>query len=43
VEALFPHASAVIVGSYFKSGGRWDGPVDPTRVNAFTRRVAGLR
>jgi membrane complex biogenesis BtpA family protein len=43
VESLFPHSNAVIVGSYIKQGGRWDGPIDAGRVKAFTQRVAQLR
>ncbi len=43
VEALFPHASGLIVGSHFKVGGCWEGAVDAERVRAFTDRVAELR
>lgn len=43
VEALFPHASAVIVGSHFKQGGRWDGGIDAGRVREFMQRVVALR
>jgi len=41
--ALFPHASALIVGSYFKATGRWDGPVDAGKVREFTAHVRALR
>jgi membrane complex biogenesis BtpA family protein len=41
--ALFPHASALIVGSYFKTGGRWDGPLDAGKVREFTAHVRALR
>jgi len=41
--ALFPHASALIVGSYFKAGGRWDGPLDAGKVREFTAHVGALR
>lgn len=43
VNALFPHASGLIVGSHFKAGGRWEGAVDADRVRAFTARVEELR
>jgi len=43
VEALFPHASAVIVGSHFKQGGKWDGPLDTGAVRKFMQRIAALR
>ncbi len=43
IESMFPHASAVIVGSSIKQGGHWDGSIDPARVRAFTQRVAALR
>jgi membrane complex biogenesis BtpA family protein len=43
VGALFPHASAVIVGSHFKQGGKWDGAVDAGRVREFMQHVAALR
>ena len=43
VEVLFPHASALIVGSYFKQGGRWEGALDPVRVREFVARVRELR
>ncbi|HEY8899112.1 MAG TPA: BtpA/SgcQ family protein [Chthoniobacterales bacterium] len=41
--ALFPHANALIVGSYFKRGGRWDAPIDLRRVREFVRHIAFLR
>lgn len=41
--ALFPHASALIVGSYFKTGDRWDGPLDSGKVREFTAHVGALR
>lgn len=43
VEALFPHASALIVGSHFKQGGTWNAPVDATRAREFVARVRALR
>jgi len=43
IESLFPHANALIVGSYIKQDGRWDAPIDPERVRGFTQRVAQLR
>lgn len=43
IDALFPSVNAVIVGSHFKSGGRWDGPIDREKVEAFTARVRTLR
>jgi membrane complex biogenesis BtpA family protein len=43
LEEIFPHSNAVIVGSSIKQDGRWDGPIDPDRVRAFTQRAAQLR
>lgn len=43
MEALFPYASALIVGSYFKQGGSWEGAVDTGRVREFTARMRALR
>ncbi|HEY8903026.1 MAG TPA: BtpA/SgcQ family protein [Chthoniobacterales bacterium] len=43
IDALFEHSNAVIVGSYFKQGGRWDAAVDPARVKSFVDRVQMLR
>ncbi len=43
VSSLFPHASALIVGSYFKSGGKWDGAVDAGKAREFTAHVRSLR
>jgi membrane complex biogenesis BtpA family protein len=43
LDAIFPHANAVIVGSSIKQGGRWDAPIDPERVRAFTQRAVQLR
>lgn len=36
-------ASALIIGSYFKEGGLWSGPVDSARVQAFMAKVERLR
>ena len=33
----------IVDGSSIKQGGRWEGPIDPERVHAFTQRVAQLR
>ncbi len=35
VAAFLAEADGAIVGSEFKRGGRWDGPVDPQRVRRF--------
>jgi len=43
IDALFEHASAMIVGSHFKQDGRWDAPIDPERVKSFIDRVRKLR
>jgi membrane complex biogenesis BtpA family protein len=40
---LFVHANALIVGSHFKRGGKWDGPVDAAKVREFTAHVRSLR
>lgn len=36
-------ADALIVGSHFKSGGRWENGVDPVRVKGFMEKVQKLR
>lgn len=36
-------ADALIVGSHFKSGGRWENGVDPVRVKRFMEKVQKLR
>ncbi len=36
-------ADALIVGSYFKTDGRWQSPLDPARVAAFMKKAAGLK
>ena len=36
-------ASALIIGSYFKEGGHWSGPVDLSRVKSFMAKVERLR
>ena len=43
VDRYLPHAHGLIVGSHFKTGGRWQNPVDPRRVRAFMDRVGRLR
>ena len=43
IDALFERSNAVIVGSYFKQGGRWDAPIDSDRVKGFMDRVRALR
>ena len=43
IDAMFPHASAVIVGSHFKQGGSWDGDVDAGVVREFMQHVSALR
>lgn len=43
LDAMFTHASALIVGSHFKRDGDWRGPIDEGRVRDFTDRVAALR
>jgi len=43
VHLYLPHASALIVGSHFKAGGRWENAVEPARVQAFMARVNALR
>lgn len=43
IDALFEHASAVIVGSHFKQDGRWDASIDLDRVKGFVDRVRELR
>lgn len=41
VSVFLPNADGFIVGSYFKAGGHWTAPVDPTRVRAFMSAVRG--
>ncbi len=41
--SAYAAADAVIVGSAFKVGGRWDGELEAGRVAAFMRRLAALR
>jgi membrane complex biogenesis BtpA family protein len=41
VNELFEYASGVIVGSYFKVDGRWENPIDPTRVREFVKKAKG--
>lgn len=36
-------AHAIIVGSYFKKGGKWNQELDETRVKDFMTKVEGLR
>ena len=36
-------ASGLIIGSYFKEGGHWSGPVDLTRVKSFMAKVERSR
>lgn len=36
-------ASALIIGSHFKEGGHWTGPVDMSRVKSFMAKVERLR
>jgi predicted TIM-barrel enzyme len=36
-------ASGLIIGSYFKEGGHWSGPVDLSRVKSFMAKVERLR
>ena len=36
-------ASALIIGSYFKEGGHWSGPVDLSKVKSFMGKVERLR
>jgi membrane complex biogenesis BtpA family protein len=38
-EQFAPVADAFIIGSTFKKGGRWDGPVDAARVRAFMKKA----
>jgi len=40
---FFEAADAFIVGSHFKAGGRWSGPVERARVERFMARVIALR
>ena len=43
VDRYLPVADGLIVGSYFKQGGRWSQPVDAERVKTFMGRVKRLR
>ncbi|MGH8045654.1 MAG: BtpA/SgcQ family protein [Chthoniobacterales bacterium] len=43
IGELFAHANALIVGSYFKQGGRWEAPPDAARVREFMANVCALR
>ncbi|KAK2819967.1 hypothetical protein Q7C36_021613 [Tachysurus vachellii] len=36
-------ADALIVGSHFKNGGRWENSVDPVRVKSFMEKIHKLR
>ncbi|CAB3980818.1 predicted protein [Paramuricea clavata] len=36
-------ASGLIIGSYFKEGGHWSGPVDLSRVKSFMAKIERLR
>jgi membrane complex biogenesis BtpA family protein len=39
VHAYRPHATGLIIGSYFKQDGRWDQPVDRERVLRFLEQI----
>lgn len=41
VAAFLPYADGFIIGSYFKEGGHWTGPVDPARIRSFMSAVRG--
>lgn len=43
VDRFLPVADALIVGSYFKTDGRWSSPLSPERVNKFMEKVAKIR
>jgi len=43
VAQFLPVADALIVGSYFKTGGHWTQPVDGDRVRSFMEKVSKLR
>ncbi len=43
VHRFLPVADALIVGSTFKTDGRWSSPLDAGRVRAFMEKVAQLR
>jgi membrane complex biogenesis BtpA family protein len=43
LAGFLPVADGFIVGSEFKRGGRWTGPVDPARVRRFMRALRDAR
>jgi hypothetical protein len=43
VESYIRHCDALIIGSYFKDGGKWENPVDAFRVSQFMKKVEGIR
>jgi membrane complex biogenesis BtpA family protein len=43
VEAYIQTCDALIIGSYFKDGGKWENPVDPFRVSQFMKKVREIR
>ena len=43
LPTVWPNADVFIVGSFVKKDGLWSKPVDPERVAAFMKTVAGLR
>lgn len=43
IPELLPTAAGLIVGSYIKENGRWDGPVDPERARRLVEAVHAAR
>ena len=43
IPALCGYADALIVGSYVKQNGRWDAPLDPSRVQSLAREIRKLQ
>ncbi len=43
LHAFWDHAESFVVGSYLKTDGRWDKPVDPVRAKRMVEAAAALR
>jgi len=43
LPVLWPHADAIIVGSYLKTGGKWSNDLDPQRIAEFVSAARTLK
>ncbi len=43
VDEYMRFCDALIIGSYFKEGGKWENPVEAIRVNQFMKKVQEIR